>query len=210
MRLRSRPLFPPLTALPVRIRPNPPPPCLGFRQAGGGFDPVSTVMLANHWSAVREIVAERILPEKRNVSRIRTNPRLGMRMRQASMANWSLVRVKLSRLLPFFLNCGYLARPAKKFLKAAPSWIIAICGAFLVTSSIHGNCSRLMAFNWRRKLIWLGFGWLLSFFPRRVLGLPFCQCPVVSKPRCTCGFRQVRRLLIVRVEADFVADDHEK
>jgi hypothetical protein len=29
-------------------------------------------------------------------------------------------------------------------LKAAPNWMIAICGAFLVISSIHGNCSPLM------------------------------------------------------------------
>ena len=74
-----------------------------------------------HCSAVREIVAERILPEKRNVSRIRTNPRLGMRMRQATRLNWSLVRMKLSRLLPFFLNCGYWVRPAKKCLNPLPS-----------------------------------------------------------------------------------------
>jgi hypothetical protein len=29
--------------------------------------------------------------------------------------------------------------------------LAAICGAFFVTSSIHGNCSRLMAFSWRRS-----------------------------------------------------------
>jgi hypothetical protein len=30
--------------------------------------------------------------------------------------------------------------------------MIALCGAFLVTSSLHGNCSRLMAFNGQRSL----------------------------------------------------------
>lgn len=60
-----------------------------------------------------------------------------MRMRQPSTTNWSLVRVKRS-WIPFFLNCGYLARLAQKFLKASPSWMIAICGAFFVTSSIQG------------------------------------------------------------------------
>ena len=104
-----------------------------------------------------------ILPAKRNVSRIRTQPRLGMRMRQPSMLNWSLVSVKRS-CTPFLRNCGYLARPAKKFLKASPNWMIAICGAFFVTSSIHGNCSRLMAFNWRRRAACVGLGLLLSSF----------------------------------------------
>ncbi len=103
-------------------------------------------MLTCQRSATRQIVADMILPVKRNVSRIRTQPRLGMRMREPSTLNWSLVSVKRS-WTPFFLNFGYLARPAKKFLKAAPNCIIAICGAFLVTSSIHGNCSRLTAFN---------------------------------------------------------------
>ena len=46
--------------------------------------------------------------------------------------------------------------------------------------------------------------------PCGILGLPFRQCPVVSKPRCTCGFRQVCGLLMVRVKADFVADDHDQ
>src|SRR5690606_13961048 len=87
-----------------------------------------------------------ILPAKRNDSRIRTHPKMVMRMRQPSMLHWSLVSVKRSSF-PFLRNCGYLARPAKKFLNASPNWMIAICGAFLVTSSIHGNFSRLMAFN---------------------------------------------------------------
>ena len=67
---------------------------------------VSTLILAYHRLAVREMMAERILPLNRQDSRIRTQPRLGMQMREALTANGSLVRVKRSRLLPFFLYCG--------------------------------------------------------------------------------------------------------
>ncbi len=38
-------------------------------------------------SATRESVADMILPAKRNDSRMRTHPRLGMRMREPSTAN---------------------------------------------------------------------------------------------------------------------------
>ena len=47
----------------------------------------------------------------------------------------------------FFLECGYSAVPTKKFLNAWAQCIMAVCGAFLVTSSIHGNWSRLIAFS---------------------------------------------------------------
>ena len=46
--------------------------------------------------------------------------------------------------------------------------------------------------------------------PCCVLGLPLCQCPVVSKPRRTSGFRKVSRLFVAGIEADFVADDHDQ
>src|SRR5690606_34416853 len=135
---------------------------------------VSTAMLTNHLSATREIVADMILPVKRNDSRMRTHPRLGIRMRQPSMLNWSLVSVKRS-CTPFLRNFGYLARPAKKFLNASPNWMMAICGAFLVTSSIHGNCSRLMAFSWRRSAACEDLGWLLSAFHAS-----YCRCHSAS------------------------------
>ena len=67
-------------------------------------------------------------------------------MRRASMRNWSLLSVKRS-CTPLRRKRGYLARLAKKFPNAAPRWMIAICGAFFVTSSIHGNGARLIAFN---------------------------------------------------------------
>ncbi len=47
----------------------------------------STVMLTNQRSATRESVADMILPAKRNDSRMRTHPRLGMRMREPSTVN---------------------------------------------------------------------------------------------------------------------------
>ncbi len=46
-----------------------------------GGSSVSTVTLPNQRSATRETVADRIFPVKRNDSRIRTQPKLGMRMR---------------------------------------------------------------------------------------------------------------------------------
>ncbi|MEN9502225.1 MAG: hypothetical protein RI964_1510, partial [Pseudomonadota bacterium] len=46
--------------------------------------------------------------------------------------------------------------------------------------------------------------------PCRVLGLPFCQCPVVGKPRRASGFRKVSRLFAAWIEADFMADDHDQ
>ncbi len=46
-----------------------------------GESSVSAVRLTNQRSATRETVADRSLPVKRNDSRIRTHPRLGMRMR---------------------------------------------------------------------------------------------------------------------------------
>lgn len=42
--------------------------------------------------------------------------------------------------------------------------MIAICGAFLVTSSIQGNCSRLIAFSWRRNAASVGNARLLFTF----------------------------------------------
>src|SRR5450755_859281 len=73
------------------------------------------------------------------------------------------VTVNESLDFPFFLNFGrrtfFLAisprvcfsRSSKKFLNAVPRLMIAICGAFLVTSSIHGNRSRLMLLSVRRR-----------------------------------------------------------
>jgi hypothetical protein len=71
-------------------------------------------------------------------------------MRLPPTVNRSFDRVKRSSR-PLRRNDGYRARLAKKFSKARPSWMIAICGAFFVTSSIQGNCSRLMALSWRRS-----------------------------------------------------------
>ena len=78
-------------------------------------------------------------------------------------ANGSLVRVKLLGR-PFFLNIGHRPVPAKKFLKAWPKWITAICGAFLVMSSIHGKASRLRALSRRRRAASDGFGNVGSSF----------------------------------------------
>src|SRR5699024_10289971 len=88
---------------------------------------VSTAILTNHRWATREMVADWILPVKRNGSRIRTHPSFGMRMREPSTRNWSLVIVKRSRM-PFLRITGYLAPPEKKLLKDSTSWIVAICG----------------------------------------------------------------------------------
>ncbi len=59
---------------------------------------------------------------------------------------------------PFFLNFGYFARPAKKFWNATPNCMMAICGAFFVTSSIQGNCSRFSAFSCLRSAACDGLG----------------------------------------------------
>ena len=56
----------------------------------------------------------------------------------------------------------------------------------------------------------VGFGLAVIVFPRRVLDLPFCQCPVISKPRRASGFRKVSRLFAAWIEADFMADDHDQ
>jgi hypothetical protein len=52
---------------------------------------VSTVRLTNHLAATRETVADRIFPVKRKDSRILTQPRLGMRMREPSTLNYDAV-----------------------------------------------------------------------------------------------------------------------
>ena len=54
------------------------------------------------------------------------------------------------------------------------------------------------------------FGLAVVVFPCGILGLPFCQCPVIGKPRRASGFRKVRRLFVAWIEADFVADDHDQ
>ncbi len=131
---------------------------------------VSTAILTHPRSATRETVADRILPVQRNDSRIRTQPRLGMRRREPATRNWSQVSVKRS-WMPFLRNFGYLARPAKKFGNACPSGMIALCGAFWVTSRIHGNCARFMAFNCRRSAACEGLGRLLSAFQAA-----YCRC----------------------------------
>ncbi len=65
----------------------------------------------------------------------------------------------------FPAKCGEQARPAKKFLKAAPSCLITICRAHLVMRSIRGNSCRLMALSWRRSAISLDLGSeLFSFY----------------------------------------------
>jgi hypothetical protein len=123
------------------------------------------VKLANQRSATRDTVTDLMLPVKRTDSRIRIQPMTGSftRLPSTSTAFGCCLSVplsarKLSLETPFFLKVGYLARPSKKFLKATPRFLIACCGAFFVTSPIHGKASPLMAFRSRRRDASEGFG----------------------------------------------------
>ncbi|KJU86525.1 hypothetical protein MBAV_001283 [Candidatus Magnetobacterium bavaricum] len=128
----------------------------------------STVRLTNHLSAVRETIADLILPLNLNDSLILTQPIMG------SFICWSITSTAVGCFLsvppsarklsccPFFLNRGYLPLPEKNRLKAVPRFLIACCGAFLVTSNIHGNWSALISFNCLRKAISDGLGSVIS------------------------------------------------
>src|SRR6516162_2463234 len=125
---------------------------LAAEAALGGLSPVALLALPNHRPASHETVARFNGPAKRTASRIFTQPITG-----------SLRRLPLVRKVPTSLAAQKLARPSlrlkrgsrprfsKKARKAEPKSMIASCAAALVTSYIHGNCSRLMAFNCRRS-----------------------------------------------------------
>lgn len=80
----------------------------------------STATDTNHLVPFLKTVAFKIFPLKSKFSLSFTQPKLGIFIFLPINLNWSLVKLNLS-LMPFFLNCGYLACPLKKLSKALPS-----------------------------------------------------------------------------------------